>query len=86
MRSLTGGVVYHGSKFPDLDGAFIYGDWSTGRIWGVKSADRRTATWHKELARTPLQIAGFRETRDGDILIMDQGGAAIYKLGGNLPS
>lgn len=80
MRSLTGGIVYHGSKFPELDGAFIYGDWSTGRIWGVKTADHRTATWHKELARTTLQIAGFRETRDGDILIMDQGGAAIYKL------
>src|SRR5665213_516344 len=80
MRSLTGGIVYRGSKFLDLDGAFIYGDWSTGRIWGVKSADHKAATWHKELTRTTLQIAGFRETRDGDILIMDQGGAAIYKL------
>ena len=80
MRSLTGGVVYRGTKFPELDGAFIYGDWSTGRIWGVKSEDHQHATWHKELARTTLQITGFRETADGDILIMDQGGAAIYKL------
>ncbi|HWE04402.1 MAG TPA: PQQ-dependent sugar dehydrogenase [Tepidisphaeraceae bacterium] len=80
MRSLTGGIVYRGDKFPDLDGAFIYGDWSTGRIWGVKSADHLHATWHKELARTTLQIAGFRETKDGDILVMDQGGAAIYKI------
>ena len=80
MRSLTGGVVYRGKKYPELDGAFIYGDWSTGRIWGVKSDDSIHASWHKELARTTLQISGFRETEGGDILILDQGGAAIYKL------
>ena len=80
MRSLTGGIVYRGSKYPDLDGAFIYGDWSTGRIWGVKSEDHKNPTWHKELARTTLQIGGFHETADGEILVMDQGSTAIYKL------
>ncbi len=80
MRSLTGGVVYRGSKFPDLDGAFIYGDWSTGRIWGVKSDDHQDVTWHQELARTPLQITGFRETPTGDILVIDHGGAASTNL------
>ena len=30
-RSLTGGVVYHGEKLPELHGAYIYGDHSTGR-------------------------------------------------------
>ena len=35
-RSLTGGVVYHGEKLPELRGAYIYGDYSTGRIWGIK--------------------------------------------------
>ncbi|HET6249373.1 MAG TPA: PQQ-dependent sugar dehydrogenase [Tepidisphaeraceae bacterium] len=80
MRSLTGGIVYRGDRFPELDGAFIYGDWSTGRIFGVKSADHQHATWHKELARTTLQISGFRQSNSGDIWIMDQGGAAIYKL------
>ena len=68
------------SRLPELDGVYVYGDWSTGRIWGVKSADQKTATWHQELARTTLQISGFRETKSGDVLIMDQGGASIYKL------
>jgi len=36
-RSLTGGVVYHGKLLPELRGAYIYGDWSTGKIWGVKA-------------------------------------------------
>ena len=32
-RSLTGGVVYYGSRFPELRGAYIYGDYATGKIW-----------------------------------------------------
>ena len=79
MRSLTGGVVYYGARFPDLRGAFVYGDWSTGRVWGVK-APRDKIDWHKELARTTLQIVGFRETSSGDLLVIDEGGNGIYKL------
>jgi glucose/arabinose dehydrogenase len=78
MRSLTGGVVYYGTKLPELNGAFIYGDWSTGRIWGVKAPGDKV-TWHRELARTPMQIVGFRETSGGDLLVVDQG-SGIYKL------
>ena len=78
MRSLTGGVVYRGDKLPELRGAFIYGDWLTGRIWGVKD-DGKKVTWHKELARTTLQITGFRETAAGDLLVIDHGGG-FYRL------
>ena len=36
FRSLTGGVVYYGRRLPGLEGAYVYGDYSTGAIWGVK--------------------------------------------------
>jgi len=78
FRSLTGGVVYHGAKFPDLEGAYIYGDYSSGRIWGMKH-DGERAEWHRELADTALQIAGFCLTNDGELLIVDHGGG-IYRL------
>ena len=35
-RSLTGGRVYRGTRLPELVGAYVYGDWSTGRVWGIK--------------------------------------------------
>ena len=57
-RSLTGGVVYHGKKFPDFKGAYIYGDYSTGRIWAMKH-DGKRPVWHKEIAATTLKITGF---------------------------
>ncbi|MCE9547871.1 MAG: PQQ-dependent sugar dehydrogenase [Planctomycetia bacterium] len=70
FRSLTGGVVYYGSKFPDLQGAYIYGDYSTGKIWGIRH-DGQKAIWHRELATTTLSIVGFGTDADGELLICD---------------
>ncbi|MBM3847585.1 MAG: c-type cytochrome, partial [Verrucomicrobia bacterium] len=78
FRSLTGGVVYRGTAFPELDGAYIYGDYSTGRIWGMNH-DGQRVRWHRELADTSLQIAAFRTGRRGELWIVDHGGG-IYRL------
>jgi uncharacterized repeat protein (TIGR03806 family) len=78
MRSLTGGVVYHGSRLPDLRGAYIYGDWSTGKIFGIRH-DKGRVTWHQELATTTLQITGFGLDSHGELLIADHGGG-YYRL------
>jgi glucose/arabinose dehydrogenase len=72
-RSLTGGIVYYGKKFPELEGAYIYGDYSTGKIWGVRH-DGKKILWHKELADTRLQITGFGTDTKGEILIADHRG------------
>src|ERR1700692_238693 len=34
--SITGGYVYHGKRYPDLAGAYICGDWVTGKIWATR--------------------------------------------------
>lgn len=73
FRSLTGGVVYHGTLFPELAGAYIYGDNSSGRIWGMKH-DGTRVIWHRELADTTLQISAFQANRRGEILIADYAG------------
>lgn len=69
-RSLTGGVVYHGAALPELRGAYVYGDWSTGKIWGVKH-DGTEVIWRAELADTSFQITGFGLDRDGELLVID---------------
>ncbi|MFM2095492.1 MAG: hypothetical protein RIS70_2616 [Planctomycetota bacterium] len=69
-RSLTGGVVYHGKRFPELAGAYIYGDHSTGKVWGVRH-DGKKILWHRELVDTPFHITGFTEDSDGEVLILD---------------
>jgi uncharacterized repeat protein (TIGR03806 family) len=72
-RSLTGGLVYYGQKYPELRGAYLYGDYSTGKIWGMRH-DGKRVLWHRELADTTLQITGFGTDSRGEILIADNRG------------
>jgi len=72
-RSLTGGIVYHGDKLPDLKGAYIYGDYSTGHIWAVKH-DGKAIVWHKKIAITTLKITAFALDKDGELLICHHSG------------
>ena len=69
-RSLTGGVVYRGTKLPELVGAYIYGDYSTGHIWAVKH-DGTRILWHKKIAITTLKITAFALDARGELLICD---------------
>ncbi len=78
-RSLTGGVVYHGKKLPELQGAYIYGDYSTGKIWGVKH-DGKGVIWHREIADTPLQISAIVLDHDGELLVVDHRGESLGGL------
>jgi uncharacterized repeat protein (TIGR03806 family) len=81
-RSLTGGVVYRGTKLTELVGAYVYGDYSTGRIWAAKH-DGERLIWQKELARTGYKITAIVADRHGELLVLDhqpQGKAGLYTL------
>jgi uncharacterized repeat protein (TIGR03806 family) len=77
-RSLSGGRVYRGTRFPELVGVYIYGDWSTGRVWGIKH-DGKKAVWHRELVDTPFNITGFGTDHAGEMYIIDQG-SGFYRF------
>jgi uncharacterized repeat protein (TIGR03806 family) len=77
-RSLTGGRVYRGKRLPELAGVYVYGDWSTGRVWGIKH-DGAKAIWHQELVDTPFNITGFGSDHRGELYVIDQG-SGFYRL------
>lgn len=68
--SITGGFVYHGDRLPELKGVYVYGDYQTGRVWGLRH-DGHSVTWHHELARTPLALVSFGETLNGELYLVD---------------
>ncbi len=81
-RSLTGGVVYYGSKLPELVGAYIYGDYSTGKIWAIKH-DGKSILWHREIADTPFQISAISLDPEGELIVVDHRGdkqGGLYHL------
>ena len=78
-RSITGGYVYTGNNLPELEGAYLYGDYQYGRIWGVRS-DGKETTWHEELTDSALMISSFGLTRSGDFLILDHSTGEIHRL------
>lgn len=72
-RSITGGVTYLGSKFPELKGAYVYGDYGTGKIWMVRY-DGQKVTEHREIADTPFALLGFGLDRQGELYVADYNG------------
>jgi hypothetical protein len=80
-RSLTGGIVYYGKKHLDLVGHYIYGDYSTGKVWAVKHDGEKILS-HREIADTRLSITGFGTDSMGELLIADfqKEKGALYTL------
>ena len=71
--SVTGGFVYRGERYPELQGIYVYGDFCSGRIWGLRQADD---AWENELLlESGLQISAFGEDEDGELYVADYGGA-----------
>ena len=76
--SITGGYVYRGSRLPSLYGAYVYGDFCSGKIWALRY-DGSRVTESIQLADTKLEIASFAEDTEGELYILDLEGE-IYKF------
>jgi putative heme-binding domain-containing protein len=75
---IIGGYVYHGQRLGGLQGAYIYGDWVTGKIWGLRY-DGRQVTWQRELAGSRMPLICFAEDPSRELYVVDYGGG-IYCL------
>lgn len=70
--SITGGYLYEGARLPGLRGAYVYGDYETGKIWALWQEDGRVAR-HEEIADTPHRIASFGLGSDGELYYLHYG-------------
>ncbi len=76
--SITGGFVYHGKRLPKLRGAYLYGDWETGRFWALRHDHGRLLS-NEELCDTALKPVAFALDPQGELLILDFNGG-LYEL------
>ncbi len=76
--AVIGGFVYHGSSLRELVGAYIYGDFGSGRIWALYY-DGIEPPANFELVHTNLDILSFGIDKDNQLFICALDGR-IYRL------
>lgn len=77
--SVTGGFVYRGTKNPDLAGAYIYGDYGSGRIWALRYDGINPAT-NSLIAQIPTnRLSSFGADRNNELYICSFDGK-IYRF------
>jgi uncharacterized repeat protein (TIGR03806 family) len=79
-RSITGGFVYHGTRFPELAGKYVYGDYETGKVWVLNwDAQQKKVTEHRQLVDTPFKLVAFGQDKSGELVLLDYQGT-IHRL------
>lgn len=80
-RSITGGYVYQGDKFPELRDVYIYGDYQYGKMWGLRyDHTAKKVAWHDQLADTTVKMSSFGLGRDGSFYALDYDRGEVYQL------
>ena len=79
--SITGGTVYRGADFPDLQGIYFYGDFCSGRIWGLR---KNGAGWETAVLRDagnpPLNITTFGEDEGRNVYVVNYANGDLLKI------
>lgn len=78
-KSITGGFVYRGKKWPSLRGKYIFSDYISGRVFAL-SYTRGKEAQNRILAERAGQIAAFGEDQNQELLLCDHGKGRILTL------
>ncbi|MEZ4437175.1 MAG: PQQ-dependent sugar dehydrogenase, partial [bacterium] len=68
-ESVTGGYVYRGPSLPELWGAYVFGDYTSGRIWALRQNPGGEPDV-QVIAETRRQITSFGEGPDGELYVV----------------
>ncbi len=76
-RSITGGHIYRGEIFPRMRGNYLFADFASGRLAGLRpSSSGFEATLLRD---TGFAISSFGEDEQGELYLADYNGA-IYRI------
>ncbi len=77
--SVTGGYVYHGKRLPELQGAYLFGDWETRRMWSARFEGAQLREM-EELVEPTLRLVAMAEDHDGELYFVDYDDGTIHQL------
>lgn len=82
-KSITGGAVYRGSRFPELVGAYLYADYVSGKVWALRFDEQaRRVVANRPLRDPNRPIMSFGEDDRGELYMLthDAVGRGIFRF------
>jgi glucose/arabinose dehydrogenase len=82
-KSIIGGLVYRGKEFPELDGAYLYADYVSGKIWALwYDVKKGRVVANRPIRDRGLPIMSFGEDSRGEAYLMTYSatGKGVYRL------
>ncbi len=80
-KSVTGGTVYRGKRLPELDGYYLYGDYVTTKMWGLKYDEKAgRVVANRPIADPSKPILSYGEDETGEVYFLTTtiNGKGIY--------
>ena len=82
--SVTGGYVSRGGSIDGLRGWYLFGDYCSGLLFGIRSDAEAPADGSalapRVLLETGRSISSFGTDTDGDLYLTDIGGGALLRI------
>ena len=77
--SVTGGTVYRGTRFPALQGWYVFSDYCSGEFWAIDASKDRTEI-PAIVAQTDLSISAIAEDAAGELFATDLSGGRLLEI------
>jgi glucose/arabinose dehydrogenase len=70
-KSMTGGHVYRGKRVPALEGLYLYGDYVSGTMWGLRyDHEKKRVTANHILRQGGFPIYSYGEDEKGEVYFL----------------
>jgi glucose/arabinose dehydrogenase len=82
LCAVMGGYVYRGARSPALDGIYLYGDFCTGRIFGLVAADAVAGqpSTTRQVGSLRSLVSAFGEDEAGEVYVLGYQTGIAYQV------
>lgn len=78
-EAIIGGYVYRGAAIPGLRGVYVFGDYISGKIWGLRMVS--PGIWRRVLLLSSGKfISGFGQDAAGELYVLDYNNGIVYSI------
>ncbi len=82
-KSMTGGLVYRGTRVPELQGRFLLADYVTNKLWALEYDDKqKRVVGFRPIPDKGVPVMSFGEDEEGEAYFMSYSakGKGIYRF------